>query len=255
MLDLIIPNWPAPSWVKAATTTRRGGFSHPPFDSLNLGLHVGDSPEEVAKNQKLLENALGLNEGPLWLKQVHGTKVISADAAPSHPIADAIYSKKSNVVCAVQTADCLPLLICSYTRPCIVAIHAGWRGLAAGIIKNSVAALNCPTHDLLAWLGPAIGPRAFIVGKDVVNAFVEKDPETNAAFQFLGKQRWLANLYQLAKRHLNLLGINAIFGANYCTYTHREQFFSFRRDGVTGRMASLIWIDPQSKSKNTSIVS
>lgn len=243
MLDLITPDWPAPSWVKAATTTRRGGFSNPPYDSFNLSVYVGDNSDDVAQNHQLLKNTMGLIKDPLWLKQTHGTKIILANTS-SNLMADAIYSYEPQVICAVQTADCLPLLVCSRTRYCVAAIHAGWKGLAAGIIENSIQALDCPTTELLVWLGPAIGPQAFIVEKDVITAFTEKDPEAKMAFQRIDSQHWLANLYQLAKRRLHSLGIKAIYGGAYCTYTNKDQFFSFRRDKVTGRMASLIWIQP-----------
>ncbi len=244
MLDLIIPDWPAPPWIKAFTTTRRGGFSHPPFDSLNLSLLVGDKHSAVTKNHQLLKTSLGLTKEPFWLKQVHGTKIISANASPSNSEADAIYSHEPQVVCAVQTADCLPLLVCSRTRHyCIAAIHAGWKGLAAGIIENSIQALDCPTADLLVWLGPAIGPQAFVVGEEVIMTFTDKHPEAKTAFQQINSNKWLANVYQLAKQRLHKLGINAIYGGKYCTYMNKEQFFSFRRDKVTGRMASLIWIN------------
>lgn len=242
MLKLIIPDWPAPSWIKAATTTRQGGFSNPPFNSLNLGLFVGDNADSVAQNHQLIKSSLGLTKEPLWLKQVHGTRVIAANAS-SDLVADAIYSHEPQVVCAVQTADCLPLLVCNRTRYCVAAIHAGWKGLAAGIIENSIQALDCPTADLLVWLGPAIGPQAFVVGEEVTNAFIEKDPKAQKAFKRVDHKHWLANLYLLAKQRLHSLGINAIYGGKYCTYTNKEQFFSFRRDKVTGRMASLIWVN------------
>lgn len=242
MLDLIIPDWPAPFGIKAITTTRYGGFSSPPFDSFNLSLTVGDIPNCVRQNHNLLKNSLGLLQDPMWLQQVHGNKAILAISASNHPTADAVYSQQPYIICAVQTADCLPLLVCSRTRQCVAAIHAGWKGLAAGIIENTIKALNCSAEDLLIWLGPAIGPKAFLVQKEVVKAFVDKDPDAKAAFKRISDNHWLGNLYQLAKQRLNKLGINAIYGGNHCTYTNKNQFFSFRRDKVTGRMASLIWI-------------
>ena len=253
MPDLIIPDWPTPAWIKAVTTTRQRGFSPPPFNSFNLSLTVGDNPNCVLQNHRLLKSSLGLTQGPTWLKQVHGNKAISAISALNDPTADAVYSQQldidsqqssaKSIICAVQTADCLPLLVCSRTRYCVAAIHAGWKGLAAGIIENTIRALACPAEDLLVWLGPAIGPQAFVVGEEVVTAFIEKDPKAKAAFQRIGDKRWLANLYQLAKQRLNTLGIKTIYGGNHCTYTEEEQFFSFRRDKITGRMASLIWIE------------
>jgi YfiH family protein len=242
MLELITPDWPAPSWVKAVTTTRHGGFSRPPFDSLNVGLTVGDNPDAVLKNHQLLKKTLNLHTPLVWLKQVHGDKAISANHALIDPTADAVYTRQPHRVCAIQTADCLPLLVCSRTHPCVAAIHAGWKGLAAGIIENCINSLNCPADDLLVWLGPAIGPQAFVVGEDVVSTFLEKTPGAKTAFQSIDNQRWLANLYQLTTQRLHALGINALYGGNHCTYTDKARFFSFRRDKVTGRMASLIWI-------------
>lgn len=241
MLDFIIPDWPAPPWIKAATTTRQGGFSAAPFDSLNLGQTVGDNLDCVLKNQALLKKSLELTQDPLWLKQIHGTRVISANHTPDRA-ADAVVATEPHSVCAVLTADCLPILVCRKTRHCVAAIHAGWKGLAAGVIENSIKALACPAEDLLVWLGPAIGPRAFVVGEDVFSSFVKKSPEFKAAFEEIANKQWLANLYQLATQHLNKLGIDAIYGGQHCTYTEKEQFFSFRRDKVTGRQASLIWI-------------
>lgn len=244
MLNLINPNWAAPDWVKAYTTTRYGGFSPVPFDSLNLSLHVGDNPDCVIKNRQLLQNYLGLTSQLIWLKQVHGNTAISADSTLNHsPIGDAIYSKKSHTVCAVQTADCLPLLVCSPINYCIAAIHAGWKGLNNGIIENTINDLECSTKDLLVWLGPAIGPQAFVVGEDVLQTFLEKDPTAQTAFHALGNKRWLANLYMLARQRLHNLGIDKIYGGNYCTFTEPKRFFSYRRNQVTGRMLSLIWIN------------
>lgn len=241
MLDFILPDWPAPPWIKAVTTTRQGGFSAAPFDSLNLGQTVGDNLDCVLKNQTLLKKSLGLTQDPLWLKQIHGIRVISANHTTDRA-ADAVYTNEPQSVCAVLTADCLPLLVCSKTRHCVAAIHAGWKGLAAGVIENSIKALACPPEDLLAWLGPAIGPQAFVVGEDVFSQFVKKSPELKVAFEEIGNKKWLANLYQLAKQHLNKLGIDAIYGGQHCTYTNKAQFFSFRRDKITGRQASLIWL-------------
>lgn len=244
MLDLIIPHWPAPHWIKAYTTTRYGGFSQAPFDSLNVGLHVGDDPNCVTKNRQLLQSSLGLKKQLLWLEQVHGNIVISADHPTNIFTADAIYSKKEHAVCAIQTADCLPLLICSVSSYCIAAVHAGWKGLNNGVIENTILALECPPRDLLVWLGPAIGPEAFIVGEDVVQAFIEKDHAAQTAFHYIGRNKWQANLYKLAKQHLHKLGINTVYGGEYCTYTDQKRFFSYRRDHVTGRMLSFIWINP-----------
>lgn len=243
MLDLIVPNWPAPHWIKAYTTTRHGGFSHAPFDSLNVGLHVGDNPDDVMKNRQLLQSSLGLKKPLLWLEQVHGNSVISADHPTNTLKSDAIYSKKEHTVCAVQTADCLPLLICSVSNYCIAAVHAGWKGLNNGVIENTILALECPPRDLLVWLGPAIGPQAFVVGEEVVQAFMKKDHVAETAFRYIGHNKWQANLYKLAKQRLHKLGIDTFYGGEYCTYTDPKRFFSYRRDQVTGRMLSFIWIN------------
>lgn len=246
MLELIHPNWPAPAWVHAYTTTRYGGFSPAPFDSLNLAMHVGDNTDCVTKNRQLLQNFLGLTESLIWLNQVHGNTVISADTTlTSNPTGDAIYSKKSNTVCAILTADCLPLLVCSPIDFCVVAIHAGWKGLNNNIIEKTIFALACPPRNLLVWLGPAIGPQAFVVGREVLQTFIEKDPATQTAFHSIGNNRWLANLYILATQRLRQLGIDKIYGGNYCTFTDHKRFFSYRRNKITGRMLSLIWLqDP-----------
>jgi polyphenol oxidase len=243
MLDLIIPDWPAPNWIKAYTTTRVGGFSHAPYNSLNIATHVGDNLDDVSKNRQLLQNNLHLKKTIIWLEQVHGNTAISAD----HPIdslaADAIYSRTKQTVCAVQTADCLPLLVCSSSSYCVAAIHAGWKGLSNGIIETTIEALALPPNDILVWLGPAIGPKAFVVGEEVFQSFMDKDREAEAAFQPIENNLWQANLYKLAQQRLHKLGITSIYGGNYCTFTDNHRFFSYRRDQITGRMLSLIWVN------------
>ncbi|MGC1853761.1 MAG: peptidoglycan editing factor PgeF [Candidatus Aquirickettsiella sp.] len=243
MLDLIIPDWPAPHWIKAYTTTRMGGFSQAPYNSLNTAMHVGDNLDDVSKNRQLLQKNLHLKKPIIWLEQVHGNIPISADLPIASPRADAIYSKTTQTVCAVQTADCIPLLVCSSTRYCVAAIHAGWKGLSNGIIENTIDALALPPSDILAWLGPAIGPQAFIVGEEVFQSFMGKDQAAEIAFQPLENNLWHANLSQLAKQRLNKLGITSIYGGNYCTFSDKLRFFSYRRDQITGRMLSLIWIN------------
>jgi polyphenol oxidase len=244
MLDWILPEWPAPAYVKAVTTTRKGGVSFPPFDSLNLGLYAGDDPNHVTQNRQFLKKTLALPHDPIWLKQMHGSNVVSTEQSETEPLADAIYSRTPYKICSVLTADCLPVLICSQRHYCVAAIHAGWKGLAAGIIENCIKHMDCPRQNLLAWLGPAIGPDAFFVGDDLVKLFTEQDPKTKTAFQAIKINCWLANIYLLAKYRLNSLGINAVYGGNDCTYIDKARFFSFRRDKITGRMASLIWISP-----------
>lgn len=244
MLNLIIPNWPAPKWIKAYTTTRLGGFSHPPYDSFNVATHVGDNLKNVIKNRQLLQTQFNLKKPIIWLNQKHRNRVISADSFVNLD-ADAIYSRSPQTICAVQTADCLPLLICSPSYLCVAAIHAGWRGLHQGIIEKTIQAFDLPPQDILVWLGPAIGPHAFTVGEEVFEAFVNKDPITEKAFKPLknNSTQWHANLYQLAKRQLCQLGITAIYGGHYCTYSDKYHFFSYRRNHITGRMLNFIWIN------------
>jgi len=238
-------NWPAPHHIKALTTTRNGGQSLAPYDSLNLGDHVGDNPDHVAANrQKLIETALLPNQ-PLWLKQTHSTDVIDSSRWQKDIEADAIVSASTNKLCAVMTADCLPLLITDTSGSQVAAVHAGWRGLQAGIIENTLAKFAKPRSDILVWLGPAIGPHAFEVGPEVKAAFLAVDPAAEAAFIATHADRYLADIYLLARQRLAAQGVTAIYGGDYCTYSEKERFFSFRRDGVTGRMASLIWIEAE----------
>ena len=240
-IEVIRPDWQAPSNVRAFTTTRDGGFSHGAWSSLNLGANCGDDPRHLQQNRHALARLLPSE--PRWLKQVHGTNAVSWDKAKTTGAeADAIFSSQPGQVCAVLTADCLPVLFCNQAGTRIAAAHAGWRGLAAGVLEASVLAMECKPADLIAWLGPAIGPQAFEVGRDVYDTFVELNPENTAAFK-PHRDRWLADLYQLAGHALARVGIHQVFGGGYCTYSEPEKFFSYRRDGVTGRMASLIWIE------------
>jgi polyphenol oxidase len=245
MLEWITPNWPAPAWVKAATTTRIGGVSLPPFASLNLSLNVGDQPSAVLENRQRLRKALSLPSEPQWLHQVHGNHTVMIEDHPCEvtPEGDALYTEQTQQVCAIQTADCLPLLLCHRKKPAIAAVHAGWKGLASGVIENALQQFNCPGNELMAWLGPAIGPNAFWVQQPVVDRFVEQSTQAYSAFQNHCTKGWLANLYTLAKIRLQQAGVTAVYGGDYCTYTDIQRFFSFRRDHITGRMATLIWIE------------
>ncbi len=238
----IIPDWPAPHRVKALQTTRVGGVSAAPYDSLNLGDHVGDLPLAVAHNRQLL-SALLPGE-PVWLKQVHGTEVVNADAASCLPQGDAAVATRRGAVCAVMTADCLPVLLCDDQGSVVGAAHAGWRGLCAGVIERTVQAMNVPPQTLMAWLGPAIGPAAFEVGAEVRAAFLAQQPRAADAFVSVpdAANKYLADIYLLARQRLNELGITRIHGGGLCTYTDRERFFSYRRDGATGRMGTFIWL-------------
>lgn len=242
-LDWILPDWPAPARVRAATTTRSGGVSRAPYEALNLGLHVGDEAEAVAENRRRLRERGGLPAEPLWLNQVHGVNVVDAARSSGGVDADGSYSDRAGVVCTVMTADCLPLLLCDRQGGRVAALHAGWRGLADGVIEAGVAALERPATELLAWLGPAIGPEAFEVGEEVRQQFLAHDQAATAAFKPSPGGRWLADLYQLARLRLQSLGVTACYGGQWCTFSDRERFYSYRRDGVTGRMATLIWLD------------
>jgi YfiH family protein len=242
----IVPNWPAPPRVRAASTTRGGGVSAGTYASLNLGDHVGDDSEAVAHNRSLLTAALGLPNAPCWLRQVHGTRVcdLDADSNEGPPEADASVATTPGTVCAVLTADCLPVLLCDDAGTRVAVAHAGWRGLCAGVIEAAIATFSAPRERLLAWLGPAIGPRKFEVGNDVRDAFVSRDPDDARAFVAIAPGRFLANLETLARLRLRRAGVARIHGGGWCTFSEPERFYSYRRDHVTGRMASLIWIQP-----------
>ncbi|HBA64573.1 MAG TPA: peptidoglycan editing factor PgeF [Methylococcaceae bacterium] len=233
------PDWPAPANVFAVTTFRSGGFSIGSFQSFNLAMHVGDNPEQVLKNRQRIIDLLDLPNAPVWLNQVHGKTVVDAAQVNTLVEADASFSHEPGVVCTVLTADCLPVLLCSRDGRSVAAIHAGWRGLLAGVITETVKAME--TLDLLVWLGPAIGPNAFEVGDDVRAAFVESNARYADGFRAAAKGKWLADIYCLARINLALAGIESVYGGQFCTLTDVERFYSFRRDKETGRMASLIW--------------
>lgn len=316
-LEWLVPDWPAPPWVRAVSTTRRGGLSGGSYAGLNLGDHVGDDPTRVLANRQLLRSALGLPADPLWLRQVHGCAVACAKAGPEvgtsaestvggasalaagEPLeeasrgapglasagvialgaskgvekdasvearggtlgegteeppgeggceADASVAYGPGAVCAVLTADCLPLLLTDRAGTRVAAVHAGWRGLVAGVIEATVARLKVPPGDLLVWLGPAIGANAFEVGGEVRACFLAADAQAAAAFTPLGGEKWLADIYLLARQRLAALGVARVWGGEHCTYRDPERFYSYRRDGVTGRMASLIWLEASESS-------
>jgi YfiH family protein len=236
----IIPEWPAPANVKALQTTRKGGTSKPPYNSLNLGSHVSDNPLVVERNRMLLEPLLPSE--PVWLQQVHGVQVVDAGHTTCLPQADASVSTHRGAVCAVMTADCLPILLCNESGSVVGAVHAGWRGLCDGVIEAAVAEMKVPGATLMAWLGPAIGPTAFEVGEEVRAAFMEKQATASTAFVPAPNGKWLADIFQLATLRLLALGITRIYGGGMCTYSEPERFYSYRRDGETGRMATLIWL-------------
>lgn len=241
MHDWIVPDWPLPKGVRALSTTRLRGVSTGPYHSLNLGDHVGDLPAHVAENRARV--AAHLPAPPLWLSQVHGVRVVDAALAADGEPADAALVRLPGRVCAVMTADCLPVLFCHSAGQVVAAAHAGWRGLAGGVLEATLAAMEVPGDEVMAWLGPAIGPTAFEVGDEVRAAFVAADPAAASAFVARAEGKWLADLYALARLRLRACGVAAIYGGDRCTVSEAGLFFSHRRDRVTGRMASLIWLE------------
>lgn len=244
----IAPDWPAPARVHACVSTRHGGFGSGPWASFNLATHVGDDPCVVARNRERLRAALALPAEPQWLEQVHGCEVVEAAAGGAPVVADACWSAAAGVVCAVLTADCLPVLLCDRAASVVAAVHCGWRGLAHGVLASAVRRLPVSAGDLLAWLGPAIGPRAFEVGAEVRAAFLDRHDDATVRGAFVppcdGAARYHADLYALARAELARLGVRRVYGGGWCTHASPELFWSYRRDTVCGRMASLVWIEP-----------
>ncbi|SDT93959.1 peptidoglycan editing factor PgeF [Halopseudomonas salegens] len=238
--NCLTARWPALPRVRTCITTRIGGNSQAPWDSFNMAAHVGDDAEMVAANRTQLQQALDCQ--PAWLQQSHSTRVVAAD--PGQDVdADASWTDTPGIACAVLTADCLPVLLTTFAADRVAAAHAGWRGLADGVVENTLAALEVPGNQVLAWLGPAIGPQAFEVGEDVVEAFVRQDDSAWQAFEETGQAgKYLANIYQLARMRLKAAGVEHIYGGDLCTVSDPQRFYSYRRDGDTGRMASLIWL-------------
>lgn len=235
-------SWPAPAAVQAWTTTRRGGVSAPPYATFNLAAHVGDAPERVTENRRRLAAALRLPTPPHWLTQVHGDRVVDTADARAPLEADGSFTTIPGAVCGVLTADCLPVLLCDRAGTRVAALHGGWRGLAAGILEAGVAALRRPGADLMAWLGPAIGPAAFEVGPEVRAALLARYPGATQAFRAGAGDRWQADVFALARHALARQGVTSVYGGGQCTFSAPETFFSYRRDGVTGRMATLVWL-------------
>jgi YfiH family protein len=238
--DWLIPDWPAPAGIKACVTTRSGGVSVAPFDSFNLGDHVDDDPAAVAHNRSELNARLHIQ--PAWLKQVHGIDVV--EAAPAEVLqADASWSRAPGVACTIMTADCLPALFCNKAGTQVAAAHAGWRGLAAGVLEAAVDSFADASSEIMVWLGPAIGPQAFEVGPEVRKAFVSTHPETADAFvPGANAGKYMADIYQLARLRLAAHGVKAVYGGGFSTYDD-ARFFSYRRGARTGRFASLVWIE------------
>lgn len=248
--NFLIPDWPAPAQVKSAITLRSGGCSRAPFDSNNLALHVNDSPADVQKNRHNLVETLALPAQPLWLDQCHGTDLVYVPETPQAASADGSYSDRANTVCAILTADCLPVLFCNQSGSQVAAAHAGWRGLCGGILRKTIATFEHSPQQVMAYLGPAIGPQVFEVGAEVLQAFLHRaqnKPHQQAvreAFKAVdgSADKYLADLYALARAELHASGVNQVYGGNYCSYTDNQRFYSFRRESKTGRNASLIWL-------------
>jgi YfiH family protein len=246
-LQVIAPDWPAPPAVRAAFTLRMGGVSAAPFDSLNVGAHVGDTGAAVTENRRRVRAQLRLPVEPSWLEQVHGIEVAdldtpSARASAPQLTADAVIARGAGSVCVMQVADCMPVLFAARDGCAVAAAHAGWRGLAAGVLEATVATLAVAPSGLIAWLGPAIGPQHFEVGGEVRAAFLAHDAAAAAAFTANTRGRWQCDLAALARRRLNAAGVTAVFGGGWCTYSDPLRFFSYRRVGQCGRMAALIWL-------------
>ncbi len=261
----LTPDWPAPANVHAATMLRTGGVSCGAYASLNPAMHVGDDADRILQNRQIIKECLGLPDEPVWLDQIHSNRAVQAITTEPLQQADASYTAESGVVCAVLTADCLPLMVCAADGSQVAAIHAGWRGLLAGVIGNTITAMQIPLDppfakggagqldlnpplckrgvrgDFLVWLGPAIGPDCFEVGAEVRDAFLEKSAAFITAFKEQQSGKWLADIYQLARIDLAMLGIDKVYGGGFCTVTEHERFYSYRRDKQTGRMATLIW--------------
>lgn len=245
-LILIRPDWPAPANIRALCTTRAGGASSPPWASLNLGDHVGDEAQHVLQNRLRLADACGLPSDAFgWLRQVHGTQIadLSVGDIAAIPEADGSLTRSDHQACTILSADCLPVLLCDHSGTTVAAAHAGWRSLCDGVLENLVASMGLPGSKLMAWLGPAIGPQAFEVGPEVRAAFMAQDPHAGAAFSASGARagHYLADIYRLALQRLNALGVQNVYGGGFCTVADRHRFYSYRRDGKTGRMATVIW--------------
>lgn len=238
----LLPKWPAPPSIKAAVTTRQGGVSSAPYESFNLGDHVGDKPDSVALNRQRLSEYLKLPSAPLWLNQVHGSVVCQADRTTSPRTADAITTRTPHKVCAILTADCLPILLCSTQGNEIAAIHAGWRGLVQGVIQKTLSGMHTMPEEIIAWLGPAIGSRAYEIDRPVFDRFIQLKSQFEDCFIPTRTDHWQMDIYAIARFLLRQQGVTQIHGGEHCTYSEDKLFFSHRREGITGRMASLIWI-------------
>lgn len=249
--NYFVVEWPAPSNIRATTTLRTGGHSKGPFSSFNLGYHVNDDPQSVRYNHEKLIRELDLLTPPYWLNQIHGTHAVQIE--PTLPTnttltADASFTQHPNLVCAIMTADCVPILLCNKKGTLVAAIHAGWKGLLGDIIAKTINSLPCSPNDLMAWIGPAIGPDHFEINETIYNSFIQKNSVLKEAFFQPTPQQWYADLFTLTRLILNQNQIKEIFGGHWCTYREHDLFFSHRRDGgITGRMATLIWLENLSR--------
>lgn len=242
-MEMIIPNWPAPKNIKAFASTRIGGYSKPPYEGLNLGTHVGDDNDVVKRNRALLAEYAAMPSAPVWLNQTHSTVVTEVNQPTNEVLnADGLFTQNTGIVCSAMTADCLPVLLTNLAGTQVAAVHAGWRGLADGIVENALRHFD---GQVMAWVGPAIGKQAFEVGEDVRKAFCAFDPQATLAFQAKDEpEKYLADMNQLVTQRLNNFGVTQIYYSDLCTYHNPKQFYSYRRDGVTGRQATFIWIEP-----------
>ncbi|MGH8487365.1 MAG: peptidoglycan editing factor PgeF [Gammaproteobacteria bacterium] len=245
--SFITPDWPAPRGIRACATTRVGGMSLAPYDSFNLAEHTGDDPMAVRANRNALYAALGIGVPPRWLEQQHGARVIDRADADAGPQADGACTSAAGIVCAVLTADCLPVLLCDRDGTRVAALHCGWRGIARGIIEAGIRAMQRPPSRLLAWLGPAIGPTVYEVGEEVREAFTTMSGALAAAFQPTPAGHWTLDLTGAARILLEQHGVSCVYGGDRCTYTEPDRFFSHRRDGLTGRMATCIWLEKSTR--------
>lgn len=239
--DWITPDWPAPPHVRALITTRSGGVSTGSYSSFNIGDLTDDDPAAVAENKRRL--AALVPEPIRWLRQVHGPRVVQADEVAGRVEADASYTHRRGVVCAVKIADCMPVLLASRDGSCVGVAHAGWRGLSSGVIENTIGAMGVPPEMLMAYLGPAIGPKAFEVGDEVREAFCGVDPAAASAFEAHRPGKWMADLFTLGRQRLERCGVREVHGGGLCTYSNPNRFYSHRYHAATGRMAALIWLE------------
>lgn len=241
-ITFVKPDWPLSDHVHALTTTRQGGVSHPPFDSLNLATHVHDNPADVTENRHRLKTELLLPNDPFWLNQQHTNRVINLDETNSQD-ADGSYTAKKDIICCVLTADCLPILLSDKSGTEVAAIHAGWRGLASGIIDNGIKHFKHSPKELFAWIGPAISRDHYEIDNSVRSQFLHNDIDSAPAFIPSRTDHWRLDLPKLAKQYLKKCGITQIYGGDYCTFSDVKRFYSYRRDGgKTGRIATLIWL-------------